>query len=159
MTIIQQLEKKIDQLNGRTISDTEIRNLKSKLSSSVIPDWYILILKSFPLVGVSFSLDEEGDKSEMGADLKWFSPDESIEEALSVYPGKVVTKLGYLPVASCLLGSGDPYFLKIKDSASDDAALVRIPHDSVSGDNYPESDIEIVCDSLSEFFKLSDVDT
>lgn len=62
------------------------------------------------MVGVCFSLDEDDDESELGADLKWFGPSEMIEEALSVYPGETVIGLGYLPVAACLAGSGDPYF-------------------------------------------------
>ncbi len=55
-------------------------------------------------------MDEDDDESELGADLKWFGPSEMIEEALSVYPGETVIGLGYLPVAACLAGSGDPYF-------------------------------------------------
>ena len=158
MSVTEQLEKKKGQLNGRTISDAEVESLKLKLPSSLVPAWYILMLKNFPLVGVSFSLDEEDDESGIGADLKWLNPDEVIEESLSVYPGMVVTRLGYLPVASCLTGSGDPYFLKVKDTGSDNPALVRIPHDSASGDDYPEGDIEVVCESLSEFFRLSSIE-
>ena len=151
MSIVEQLEKKENQLNGRAISDTEVKNLKLKLSSKLVPDWHVSILKRFSLVGMSFSLDEEDDESGMEADLKWLNPDEVIEESLSVCPGMVVTRLGYLPVASCLTGSGNPYFLKVKDTGSGNPALVRISHDSASGDDYPEGDIEVVCESLSEF--------
>ena len=70
-------------------------------------------LQNYPLSGVCFWLDQDDDESGLGADLKWFTADQIIEEALSAYPGKVVLNLGYLPVAACLSGSDDPYFLKM----------------------------------------------
>ena len=158
MSVAAELKKKQNQLNGRTINDIEVDGLKQKLPSDLVPDWYVSMLKAFPLVWVSFCLDEENDESEMGADLKWFSPDEVIEEASLAYPGRSVTALGYLPVASCLVGSGDPYFLKIKSGESDNPALVRVPHDAASGNDYPEDDIEVVCESLSDFFRLSTIE-
>ncbi len=41
---------------------------------------------------------------------------------------------------------------------TDDPALVRIPHDLVDGESYPENEIEIVCESLSDFFKFSNIE-
>jgi len=158
MSIITELEKKKDQLDGRTITSGEESNLKQKLPASLIPDWYIFLLKNFPLVGVSFCLEEEDDKSEMGADLKWFGPDEIIDESSLMYPGKAVATLGYLPVASCLTGSGDPYFLNLKDNKIDNPKLMRIPHDFASDSGYPEDAIEVVSESLSDFFSLAVVE-
>lgn len=158
MSIEEQLEKKKNLLGGIIINDFEADNLKNKLPSELLPSWYIQILKKFPLVGVNFSLDEEHDQSGMGVDLKWLSPAETIDEAFEAYPGKSVIDLGYIPIGACLLGSGDPYFLKFKGDNSNDPSLVRIPHDFSSEEEYPENEIEIVCKSLSEFFELSEID-
>ena len=159
MTVLTELQKIESSLNGSKVTKSEADDLTKNLPPQLLPAWLLEALQNYPLSGVCFSLDEDDDESGLGADLKWFSVDQMIEEALSVYPGKVVLKLGYLPVAACLAGSGDPYFLKMKDSNLDDPVLVRIPHDLVAeNDSYPESEIEVVCNSLSRFFNLSEID-
>lgn len=159
MSVLTELQKKESSLDGSKITESEADKLVKSLPSDLLPAWLIDILQNYPLSGVCFSLDEDNDESGLGADLRWFSADQMIEEALSAYPGKVVLKLGYLPVAACLAGSGDPYFLKMKDSNLDDPVLVRIPHDLVAeDDSYPESEIEVVCNSLSRFFNLAEID-
>ena len=146
------IEKKKDELNGIIVIDAQLVDLKN-----ILPEWYASLLKEFPLSGVIFSLNEELDQSELGVDLKWLSPEQTLDEAQNVYPGKSVIGLGYLPIGSCLAGSGDPYFLKLSDY-SEDPALVRIPHDLVSDDGYPENEIELVCNSLSSFFEQAEIE-
>lgn len=159
MTVLAELQKIESSLNGSKITKSEADELAKNLPSELLPAWLMEALESYSLSGVCFSLDEDDDKSGLGADLKWFTVDQMIEEALSAYPGKVVLNLGYLPVAACLAGSGDPYFLKMKGNNLDDPALVRVPHDLVAeDDSYPESEIEVVCDTLSRFFNLSEID-
>jgi len=159
MTVLTELQRIESSLNGSKITKFEADSLAKNMPPELLPAWLIEALQNYPLFGVCFSLDESNDESGLGADLKWFSADQMIEEALSVYPGKVVLNLGYLPVAACLAGSGDPYFLKMKGSNLDDPALVRIPHDLVAkNDSYPEEKIEVVCNSLSQFFNLSEID-
>ena len=157
MSLISEIERKETQLTGVQASEEDINQLFERLPVRLVPSWLLSLLKRFPLAGVCFSLDEEDDESELGTDLKWFTVSQMLEEALAVYPGKVVLKLGYLPIASCLAGSGDPYFLKLLND-NDDPPLVRIPHDLASDDDYPENEIEMVCESLSDFFKLADID-
>lgn len=159
MTVLKELQKIESFLTGSKITKSEAYDLAKNLSPELLPAWLMEALQNYPLSGACFSLDEDNDESGLGADLKWFSVDQMIEEALSAYPGKVVLKLGYLPVAACLAGSGDPYFLKMKDSNLGDPVLVRIPHDLVAeDDSYPESEIEVVCISLSSFFNLSEIE-
>lgn len=159
MSIVSELEKIESSCGGSKITEVDARLLFESLPSGLVPSWLISVLQRFQLVGVCLSLTEDEDESELGVDLKWFGPSEIIEEALSVYPGKAVVGLGYLPVAACLTGSGDPYFLKMKNSNIEDPPLVRIPHDLVSDDGtYPESEIEIVCESLSQFFSKAQID-
>lgn len=159
MTVLTELQKIESSLNGSKITKSEAGNLTKNLPTELLPAWFMEALQNYPLSGVCFSLDEKDDESGLGADLKWFSADQMIEEALSVYPGKAVLNFGYLPVAACLAGSGDPYFLKMKGGSLDDPVLVRIPHDLVTEDDgYSESGIEVVCSSLSRFFNLSKID-
>lgn len=152
MSIVSALENKESSLTGSRATEAEVKQLVDTLPSNILPIWLPPLLLRFRLAGVNFSLDEEEDVSGLGVDLMWFNVDQMIEEALSVYPGKSVLNLGYLPVAACLVGSGDPYFLKIPNG-DEDPPLVRIPHDLALADEaFPESEIEIVCESLSQFF-------
>lgn len=146
-------------LYGQKLSDTEEKMLRDKLPGKLVPPWLLEMLKEFPLAGVSFSMPKEEDESHMGVDLKWMIPSHVIDEALSTYPGLSVLSQGYLPIGSCLEGSGDPYFLDLREG-SDDPAIVRIPHDSVPSDSqpYPEDDIELVCSTMSEFFSIASID-
>lgn len=159
MAVVAELQKVESSLYGSKMTKSEADDLTKNLPPELLPVWLMEVLQRYPLSGVCFSLDEDNDESGLGADLKWFSADQMIEEALLAYPGKVVINLGYLPIASCLAGSGDPYFLRMKDGSTDDPILVRVPHDLVAeDDSYPESEIEVVCNSLSRFFILSEVD-
>ena len=157
MSVTDSLEKKAGLLTGAVVTDAQITVLQGALSSHVLPDWYLLLLKTFPLCGTCFSLEDEEDLSEMGVEVMWFTPEQIVDEALNAYPGKKVVDLGYLPVGACLTGSGDPYFLRIK-GGSVNPSLVRIPHDAPPDEDYPEGQIEIVTTSLSDFFDYAEFD-
>lgn len=151
------LNQMASQLTGSVASEDQIRNLKSNLPEKILPDWYLSLLQSYPLSGTCFSLEDEDDLSEMGVELKWFSPEEIVDEAQNMFPGKSVLSLGYLPIGACLLGSGDPYFIKFIGSSMN-PPLVRIPHDLSADNDYPESEIELVCHSLSSFFEKANIE-
>ncbi len=106
-------------------------------------------MSEFPLVGSIFTIDEEDDPSEMGVEMRWLDVESVIKEARELEPGRTVVSEAYLPVGECLLGSGDPYFLKM--IAGEDPQLVRVPHDA------PE-DKEEVAASLTEFFRKADLE-
>lgn len=159
MGATDELQRIAANLYGTRTNQTEFERLAAVLSPELAPPWLAAMLETFPLAGVCFSLTEEEDESELGADLKWFSAEQIVEEATQAYPGRVVAPLGYLPIAACLAGSGDPYFLKLTGGASGDPPLVRVPHDLVKfDDSYPEGQIELVCGSLGEFFRKASVD-
>jgi hypothetical protein len=87
--------------------------------------------------------------------MQWLTPAQIISEATEAFPGVVAGAAGYLPVGSCLLGSGDPYFLKIEAAA--DPPVVRIPHDAVTDDEQLHSDsVELVSKSLSHFLQKAE---
>ena len=152
------LEKKSALLTGEKISEEEAEKLRKAFPSNLVPSWFINLLLKFALQDVRFELDEEDDQSGMGIEFRWMTPDHMIKEAFEYYPGMSVVKLGYLPIGDCMIGSGDPYFLNMKNG-SDDPPLVRIPHDFVQeDDSYPEEEIEIVYDSLSSFFEKAKIE-
>jgi hypothetical protein len=158
MDIFDALQKIRGSLKGSLTSSSDAQMLVDRLPDGLVPAWLVKAMCDYPLAGTSFELTEGNDESGLGADLQWFSPKMMLEEALQFYPGISVLPLGYLPVAGCLLGSGDPYFLRVRDAKISDAVLVRVPHDFAIGDPYPEELIEVVASSLSKFLQLAAVE-
>src|SRR5687767_11332163 len=117
--------KTIDRHGGSTLTKEELRRVEAKTGLR-LPPALAKLLTSTPLVGLNLVLDDEQDESGLGADLRWMTAEEMIDEAKNVYPGIAAVPLGFLPVGICLEGSGDPYFIRLKDGA-----VVRIPHDAV----------------------------
>ncbi|WOI35824.1 hypothetical protein R1T43_18030 [Alteromonas sp. CI.11.F.A3] len=96
---------------------------------SLIPEyWKNFIIKN-ELVGEYCEIPESADLSELdGGNLKLLDEYQILNEANEFYPGIAVKKFGYIPVASCSLGSGDPYFININDGVNGN--LYRIYHDA-----------------------------
>lgn len=110
-------------------------------------------MQRYAIVGMRFRLSPDQDLSTLGVELKWMNPEEIIEESAEFYPGIAAFRCGYIPVGSCVEGSGDPYFVKME---LEDSPLVRIPHDRLREDlSLPESVIELVRPHLSSFFQIA----
>jgi hypothetical protein len=137
-------------LSGIPLTENGRRQLNESLAE-LVPDWFLDLCERRNLAGSAFSLEEEHDRSEMGVELKWMTSKEMIDEAKEYYPGIAATKSGYLPFGICLEGSGDPYFLKIGKNC-EDSAVVRIPHDIITNEEFDESCIELVASNIIEFF-------
>ncbi|MFG0313834.1 MAG: hypothetical protein ACF8LL_06590, partial [Phycisphaerales bacterium] len=60
------------------------------------------------------------------------------EESEDLLPGNCIAHLGYMPVAGCATGSGDPFFVDFTEHA--DPPLIQVFHDMV-----PDN-----CDALEE---------
>lgn len=121
----------------------------------LVPAWFLDLCVERNLAGSTFSIGEENDLSEVGAELKWMTADQMIDEGTNIYPGIAAIKKGYLPFGICLEGSGDPYFLKI-GKEYEDTPVVRVPHDAVVDDQIDEACIELVALNLVEFFEKSE---
>ncbi|MBQ5961790.1 hypothetical protein [Massilia sp. ZL223] len=68
---------------------------------------------------------------------------------LHYWPGIVVAKDGDVPVGSCLVGSGDFYYIKTSEGPA--GALYRIYHDAVAEDGYdPGEAIALVLGAYRE---------
>ena len=102
-------------------------------------------MKDAPLIGVQLSIAPEDDLSGLGVELEWMAPDDVLAEATGAYPGIVAVARGLIPVGTCLEGSGDPYFLRVRDGA-----VVRVPHDAATETTLDETAIELVASSIDD---------
>jgi hypothetical protein len=103
---------------------------------------------------MKFTLGATQDISGLGVELEWMTPNDMLVESLEMYPGIAATALGFIAVGTCLLGSGDPYF--VRATSDDDPPLMRIPHDRLGPDlALSESAIETVRPHLSDFFRIA----
>jgi hypothetical protein len=141
-----------NRLQGANATDRDIQLLRSRLPNALSPDWLVDLLKGHGLAGVCFSLSGDRDPSGLGVELIWLTSKQMISEAVDVEPGRSVTSSKFLPIGSCAIGSGDPYFLDLRE-ASNDPPVVRIPHDYADGNPYPLQRVEVVALRLSEFFR------
>ncbi len=110
----------------RIITTAEISELSEKLPElqSTLSNW-ISILQTFPLIESSIEIDEDHDLSGYGVSLLIFDGNQIIDEAYNAYPGIAAIKVGFLPIAACESGSGNPYFLK-------ENSIFRILHDGIT---------------------------
>jgi hypothetical protein len=132
------------RLTGRQIRPEERLLLEREFSAEFDLGWLLDLMSEFRLVGTVFSLKAEDNPSRTGVDMRWMEPAGMREEARELYPGIEAVKNGYLPIGTCMVGSGDPYFLKVADGKN--PPVVRIPHDN------PE-EVDSISPSLEAFLQ------
>lgn len=113
-------------LTGRKATQEELNSIGERFRSI---DWigdYKELIRTLNIIGASFELSEISDQSGSGVDMEWMSPQEQIDEAFNFYPGLLVVEKSFIPVGSCMNGSGDPYFLRVEDKQWN---IYRILHD------------------------------
>jgi hypothetical protein len=93
----------------------------------MFPQYWIDFLEREGLVNRDVEIPEDRDLSGFGADMRFCTSNESIDEAENYQPGITVAPLGYVPVGHCLFGSGDPYFINSNDGKN--GALYRVCHE------------------------------
>ena len=59
--------------------------------------------------------------------LEWCDAAGVVSESVDCYPGLAILPAGFVNVASCSGGSGDPYFISVNEG--DDPPLYRMLHD------------------------------
>ncbi len=151
MKLNEQLASKLQDLRGRLIDPAEITAVMTALPWA--PHRLLLLMSRYALANAKFTLAESDDESQLGAEMRWLSPDEIIDEARNAYPGIAAASHHYLPVGTCLLGTGDPYFVH-SDNA--ELPLYRIPHTAVtSADELFADEVERVSPSLQTFLALA----
>ncbi|MGX4639978.1 hypothetical protein [Massilia sp. SYSU DXS3249] len=116
----------------------------------MFPEFWVNFISSNNLVGATVEIPEEHDRSELGVDLAFLTQEQSFDEATNFWPGLAVAKDGYVPVGSCLNGSGDWYYVRTSDGAG--GPLYRVYHDAVdtNGSYDPGQAIEVVLHRYEE---------
>ena len=114
------------------------------------PPYWSQFLRDHRLVGRCIKIPEAADASGLGGELQVYTAEQSREEAEQFYPGIAVAPDGFVPVAQCLGGSGDPYFINIRDGEG--GPLYRIYHDAVAVEPYDPA--EAVAVVLSDYRHL-----
>ena len=155
LSVEEVLKRRGAEFRGRTATAQEVAELTAGVGGELLPAHLLDWLLSYPLVGTEFSLSEEEDESGLGVEMQWLSPAQIISETTEVYPGIAARAEGYLPVGMCLVGSGDPYFLKT--GSGDDPPIVRIPHEAAAGDHLNLGLIEQVAPRLSDFLQKAEI--
>ena len=116
--------------------------------------WFVELLTTVPLAGLE--LGWHAQDPEPGFDglawMEWSDEKNIRSESIDCYPGLAILKQGYINVAFCTEGSGDPYFVCMEEG--DDPPLYQVYHD-VSDE--PKIIIskgrQKVAAKLSEFFR------
>jgi len=104
----------------------------------MLPQYWIDFLDANNLRGKDCRFGENIDESGVGAELFIFTEDQSADEAANFWPGIAVLPDGYIPVAGCITGSGDPYFIRASEGPN--GRLYRVYHDAVSEEGYKAED-------------------
>lgn len=120
-TILEFLRRP-DRLRGRTASLDECRLLMESLKCDA--SHLCALMSLCPLIGTTYSRNDDANGS---FDLQWMNAAAIIDEATGAFPGIAALNEGYIPVGSCMLGTGDPYF--IRSAEHNDPALYMIRHD------------------------------
>ena len=119
------------------------------------PEYWSEFLRLNALVGREVCIPEEQDESELGAELKLYDEEASREEAEEYYPGIAVASDGFVPVATCISGSGNPYLINTADGSG--GPLYRIYHESVAAEPYDRSDaVAVVLPNYEQLLRFVD---
>ena len=113
---------------GRTIPRDEMHLVIHALGGKY-PPWLAELLIDVPLCGLDLGWREfeaEPDYDGLSC-LKWSDARGILSESRDCYPGLAILPAGYVNVASCGLGTGNPYFISVHEGV--DPPLYRIYHD------------------------------
>ncbi len=116
------------------------------------PPEYRHFIDCHQLVKAELEIPEANDLSGVGASFELLDEDGASSESNDFYPGLIVKADGYVPIGGCLIGSGDPYFINIRDQQP--GPVYRIYHDSVFDEDYDRNQaIARVLDSFEQLLQ------
>ena len=136
------LNSRKNSLTGRVYTEEEILLLATSFKNLPFIKEFLNIFSNYNIISQVFTLSEDQDFSRMGIDMECMDAKSQIEEAFEAYPGILLTDHGYFAIGSCLLGSGDPYFLKLGEN--DKWNIYRGLHEMASELVYKDELIEFV---------------
>ena len=128
--LVDRIRMKYPDFVGKTVNESDIVKLEKELKIT-LPNWYIELYTTVPLIDTEFGVrEDEPDEDFDGISYMICGGiDDIIEESTKFEPGKSALTDGYVFLASCSHGSGDPIFVKLNAEDSDEARVYRIYHD------------------------------
>jgi len=99
-----------------------------------MPPYWKAFVEQHQLIGRELSRPIEADLSRVGAIIEILDDANSLDEQTNFYPGIGVASSGFVPVGGCGIGTGDPYFINIRDGEG--GPLYQIYHDEVFDEQY-----------------------
>lgn len=146
------LFKRVSKI-GRKATIEEINSINQDCNN-IMSDWHAEILLNYPICGLELGWQQfEPEDDFDGINwMSWSNPEWMKSEMIEAYPGIAIYKHGYLNVATCSHGSGDPYFININED--DNPRVLQVFHDV--SDNYEliiAEGIDVITESLSDFFQ------
>ncbi|MDQ0201865.1 SMI1/KNR4 family protein [Neobacillus ginsengisoli] len=141
--LVERIKLKYPDFVSKTASERELAKLERELKIK-LPEWYIELFTTVPLIDAELGIQEdEPDEDYDGISyIIWGGVDDIIDESNKYEPGISVLKDGYVFLASCSHGSGDPIYIKL---SSMQPSVFRIYHDDFSKNQ--------LADDLTSLFK------
>ena len=119
------------------------------------PSYWQQFIQDHRLVGLRIEIPATVDASGLGAAIQILTVEQSREEAEQAYPGIAVAPDGFVPVAQCLRGSGDPLFVNTRDGEG--GPLYRIYHDAVAVEPYDRAEaVAVVLPDYRDILRYRD---
>ena len=158
MSVVAEAKKLVERaeavgLRGVTIPGNHLRDLVCDLKME-LPLWLTELLTTVPLCGLEFGW-QAFDAEPRFDGIQWleWSDAQGIRiESLEGYPGIAILGHGYINVASCSGGTGDPYFVCVNEGS--DPPIYQVYHDI---SDKPELILaegrRVVAPTLSQFFR------
>ena len=135
MSILDAIQSRRDELNGRRCSRKEVRSLR-RLTASM-PVWLAAAMSEFRLAGTSFVLPNPDPQTVgFGEAMTWLSPREMVLECQPHHYDRTLPDAGYFPIGQGWrrsargdrVGLGDPFCVRC--SAREEPALFSISHET-----------------------------
>ena len=142
---------------GKTISRDDMDRLVADTGGR-IPPWLAELLVTQPLSGLEAGWQAYPPEPAFDG-VMWLEISDARNvrsESLECYPGLAILDRGFINIASCSMGSGDPYFITADEG--DDPPVYQVYHDvSDQPDAILAEGHQLVARSLSEFFRTARV--
>jgi hypothetical protein len=134
--LIERIKLKYPDFVGKTATESDLAKLEKELQLK-LPEWYIELYTTVPLINAEFGIQEdEHDEDYDGVSyIIWGGVDDIFDESTKYEPGISVLEDGFVFLASCSHGSGDPIYVKL---SSKQQSVFRIYHDDHSKNQLAE---------------------
>jgi hypothetical protein len=141
--LVERIKLKYPDFVGKSATESDLAKLEKELKIK-LPEWYIELYTTVPLIDAEFGIQEdEPDEDYDGFSyIIWGGVDDIINESKKYEPGISVIEDGFVFLASCSQGSGDPIYIKLNTKQP---SVFRIYHDDYSKNQ--------LADDLTSLFK------